>query len=527
MRSNLYRFRSCRRLAIAGAVAGSLAGCMTPAVDRAPPAPDRPWQPRTDASGEIVPGPAVKSGPPAPRGYVLPANPAVAALPQPAAPIDEAKVYDLADLIDLAESTNPDTRIAWNAARDAALAAGIARSTYLPHVTATALGGYRASDGRSTALGLSADDDGSAAGLVSSISLRWLLFDFGQRKAVVAGADQLTIVANIRFTAAHQQLIHAVSLAFYNYSATRARSVTARQSLVEAQEIQKAAEARLHRGIGTIIEVAQARQATAAANLAVVQARGGEEDAYATLLAAMGVSPLAKLTIADASNHQLSPALEADIDKVVASALGRRPDVLAAYATLKASAADVRAARAEFLPKVFVSGTGSYATGRLSVSAVPSATLDEGPTLNVSNRRFGATVLGGVSVPLYDGGSRRAALERARNREDSARLGLERVKENAIREIVAAQNGLRTSLAAYDAARELRVAAQTTFDAALAAFRNGVGSATDVALAQRQLLEARNVLDDSYSIALSAAATLALSAGELGGAPNAAGPAGQ
>ncbi|WP_049623050.1 hypothetical protein [Frateuria defendens] len=55
--------------------------------------------------------------------------------------LDGAKTYALADLIDLAESCNPETRIAWNEARRAALAAGMAASAYLPQLTASALEG--------------------------------------------------------------------------------------------------------------------------------------------------------------------------------------------------------------------------------------------------------------------------------------------------------------------------------------------------------------------------------------------------
>ena len=73
----------------------------------------------------------------------------------------------------------------------------------------------------------------------------------------------------------------------------------------------------------------------------------------------------------------------------------------------------------------------------------------------------------------------------------------------------------RGSLAAYGASTALTSAAQTTFNSALAAYRNGVGSITDVTTAERQLLAARNAATDAYSTALSATATLALSAGVL------------
>ena len=82
-----------------------------------------------------------------------------------------------------------------------------------------------------------------------------------------------------------------------------------------------------------------------------------------------------------------------------------------------------------------------------------------------------------------------------------------------------AENTLKTCLAAYSAATALTAAAQTTFKGALAAYRNGVGSISDVTLAERALLQAENAATDSYSNALSAAATLALATGALGGPP--------
>ena len=501
------------------ALATALSGCATSALDRAPAQPDRPWQPATTSSGEIVPGTSpARPAAAAPQGYVLPANPAAATMP--AAPtIDPTRTYDLPDLIDIAEATNPETRIAWNEARNVALAAGIARSTYLPRLTASALGGYQTAHGSGSALGLNGGQDLTASGSISAISLQWLLFDFGERSAIVEAVDQGTVVANILFTAAHQKLIHDVSLTFYAYSAARSRASSADRSLQDAQDVQRAAENRYKQGVGTVIEVAQTRQATAQARLAQIQAEGAAQDASITLMAAMGIPPLTKLKIADVTGRSLSPAMETSVEKIISAALARRPDVLAAYAAQKASLANVRAARAEFLPKFFVSATGAYTTGGLDVTAIPAVGASQAPTVNLSNHRLGATILGGVTIPLYDGGTRDAALEQAKARADNAGLALTRVKEEAVRQIVIADNALRTSLAAHEAANALLSAAQTTYDAAFAAYRHGVGSSTDVLVAERQLLEARNGAADVYSTALSAAATLALATGSLGTAP--------
>jgi outer membrane protein TolC len=192
---------------------------------------------------------------------------------------------------------------------------------------------------------------------------------------------------------------------------------------------------------------------------------------------------------------------------------------------VQASIAGLRAAQAEFLPKVFASGTGTRLQGSLNVTAIPG--IDQqlpivnlpSNQLGVSIQQLGGTALVGATVPLYDGGSRAALLEQARDRVDKAETTLTQIRNEATRQIVVARNTLKTSLSAYSASTALAAAAQTTFDAALTAYRNGVGSITDVTLAERQLLVAKNAATDAYSTALSAAATLALAAGVLGSAP--------
>ncbi len=450
-------------------------------------------------------------------GYVLPTDPALVAVP--AFPvIDPNRSYSLAELIDVAESSNPDTRIAWNEARRAALAAGIAESAYLPRITATAIGGYQGSRGQDSALGSSLDSSPSANGTVSAISLQWLLFDFGERGAVVDAAKQLSLIANISFTAAHQKVIYSVSLAFYADAAARARLDTATQSMQNAETVQTAAEERYRHGIGTVIEVAQARQASAQARLAVVQATGAAEDARLTLLTAIGYSPLARIKVTDVSGRTLSLSMWAPVESIIAESLARRPDVQSAYAAEKASLANVRAAKAEFMPKFFLSANGTYSSGNLDVTALPAAG-QQSPTVNINGNRWGGSIFAGVTIPIFDGGVRAAALSQARAEADRASAQMMQVRNDAVRQIVFADNALRTSLAAYDASQSVATATQTTFEAALAAYRSGVGSITDVTLAETQLLQAKNACSDAYSTALSAAATLALSTGTLGAAP--------
>jgi outer membrane protein TolC len=514
-----------RRLKRAVALAISsfcLAGCAISAVDMAPDRPDQPWNPATTSTGEIIPGAKAPPGGVNP-GYVLPSNAEVAAVPSPPPGVDLRRAYALPELIDIAQMNNPLTRTAWNDARKVALLAGIAESTYLPRITASAAGAYLTSEGNSSAtatagpvaVGANTSTSASARGTISAVSLQWLLFDFGARESIIEAAKQASVISNIAFTAAHQQVIYDVSVAFYLNAAARARAATASQSLKNAEAVEAAANDRYKNSIGTVIEVSQARQATAQARLIVVQATGGAQNTYLNLISAMGISPLTKLRVADISRRNLSPGMATSVERIISAALARRPDILTAYAAQKASLANVRAATAEFLPKVFLAGTSAWNSSNLNVTALP-AIGQEAPTVNLSGNRSSSSVFLGASVPLYDAGVRAARLMQAQADVDNANVMLVRRQNEAVRQIVLADNALRTSLSAYSASGELSKAAQTTFDAALASYRNGVGSITDLNIASTQLLQAKNAATDAYSTALSAAASLALSTGVLG-----------
>ncbi len=250
--------------ALTAALAASLAlsGCATSSIELAPEAPDRPWTAPTSARGEIVSSPA--RAPPPRRA----ARATTRCRPRPRWPrwrrprrsTRRASLHTLPELIDLAESSNPLTRIAWNDARNAALAVGIAKAAYLPQLSATAMGAYQTSHGSTSTLLGDASSDNTAHGTISALSLQWLLFDFGGRAARVEVAEQASIASNVAFTAVHQQVIHDVSVAYYRYDAARSRARSARQGLANADAILAAARARLKHGVGTVVEVAQATQ---------------------------------------------------------------------------------------------------------------------------------------------------------------------------------------------------------------------------------------------------------------------------
>ena len=88
----------------------------------------------------------------------------LAAIPPPASDLERRRPYTLPELIDIAQSNNPVTRNAWNDARNAALAAGIAESAFLPFVSAGIVQGWQKSHNEFPLLGSQVTNDVKAQG---------------------------------------------------------------------------------------------------------------------------------------------------------------------------------------------------------------------------------------------------------------------------------------------------------------------------------------------------------------------------
>ncbi|KGV08690.1 putative outer membrane efflux protein [Burkholderia pseudomallei MSHR4503] len=153
----------------------------------------------------------------------------------------------------------------------------------------------------------------------------------------------------------------------------------------------------------------------------------------------------------------------------------------------------------------------------------PPIVGQQAPTVNLNGSRYGGGVFVGVTIPLYDGGLRSAVLMQARNDADNASARLERTKDEG-------RSGQADRRRAERAARESRVARcggdarrrrADHCDAALDAYRHGVGSITDAMLARNDLLAAQTAYADSYGAALSAAASPALATGTVAQTPEA------
>ena len=489
--------RGLKRMAIAVSTTAAgallLTGCATERLDLAPPSPSQPW----------TPGPPSESY--RNHDFTLPADPAAAAL-TPQVAIDPQMAYPLPALINLAQQKNPDTRIAWEQARQAALAVGMVEATFLPMLSASVIAGYqKLRTPLPHSIGNYSDIDSTNSAVVPALGLQWLLFDFGQRSALAEGAQHLSWAANVAFNGIHQKIIHDVTHTYHLYGAALSRSKINVEMLKNSQMILDAAQDKRRNGVATVIEVAQAQQLVAQAQLNVVLAQGMEDDSRQALLRAVGLSPLSDIKVAYNEATPLPETVPRPTEAMIKQALSQRPDVLASYATAQAARSAVKATEADFLPKVYLAGALASGHARFETDGLPAAT----PQTSSSN------ILLGVRVPLYDGGIRLARVQEAESRLNVANEGLQKIQDDAYREIVIASNTLRSALESNRAALHLVKTASVTFDAAVEAYRNGVGTVTVANEAANGLLTAEQLQIDARASVFIAAANLAFVMGKM------------
>jgi outer membrane protein len=442
--------------------------------------------------------------------------------------VDRRKQYTLPDLIDLAQQLNPATRAAWQNAKQALALVGVSKSAYYPFLSLAAAAGYTrlfvpfpklevnqaalkkvlATGGPvQTAVTLTDGDPLHFDVLYQSeLTMKWLLFDFGQRDATVSAARESLLMANVAFNATHQRLVFEVSQAFYAYNLARESVKVAESSSQTADTVHSAVDARVNSGLATAPELLQAEQQLAQANFDLEKARGSERDAFVDLMEAIGLSPAVQIRVTEAFTGSVHFDLETPLATFVMRALSQRPDLVASLAKVRVAEDKIKGIKASYFPKISALGSVGYGEERTSFGA--SNTFDS------SAPSFGASLA--IELPLFDGFLRDRSLQAARAELQAASDQLEQARDETVRQVWKSYNDLRTAIRRGAAAAALLNSSQSAYEAILASFKQGLSTYTDVVTNETKLTSARNALFETQSAIYQAATGLAYAMGELG-----------
>ncbi|HEV2326470.1 MAG TPA: TolC family outer membrane protein [Terracidiphilus sp.] len=333
----------------------------------------------------------------------------------------------------------------------------LAKSALLPHVNATASGGMNTE--KVTGFGAQTISTGYHSDLFTA-SLSQSIFN-GQSLSAVKEADSRVRQSEAALASAQQAVALAVTQAYLGVLQAQANRRVAQQQSDLLETLDRRTRAMLKVGSGDIISVEEVQAQLDAARADLVTAGNAVETAKAQLqrLTHAPVGTLRDITSLEPIGPQpdaLGPWLE--------MALKNQPLLQQARAAQDVAEDQAKYARRARWPTLTLSGSGQHAAGTL----VAPVTINQvGASLN-------------LSIPIYEGGSIRAAarqagaLSRARSADlEDAQDQLKLATETAFRD-------LENSVAVFRAAQQAVASAKVSLDATREGHEIGTRSIIDL-----------------------------------------------
>jgi outer membrane protein len=436
------------------------------------------------------------------RPWVAPKQMPVLPSQQAAFAPDPSKSYTLAELVDLAERNNPETRVAWEDAKARAADLGISKASLYPTLAAVAL-----ADTSRGELFLYPDYVRQTSGTFSPVlALDYTVFDFGKRSQEIEISRSNLLAANFLFNDTHRKIIYEVMAAYYRVLNSKGQEDAQEANLKNAQTVRDAAEARLQGGLATLPDVLEARSAAAQADYDLQAAIGATEIAHGDLANAVGISPTSTLQVESIQSLTIPQDLPDTVDASIEHALAQRPDLLRQVEQLRAAEAEIKAAKTAYLPTLSLSGSGGLARTYTQQDLTPGV-------YSANQETWDARL--SLKWNLFDGWARENKLARARANQRQAAAVIATTRNQVENQVWSAYSTARTALRQQKAAAALLAAANESYDAALQSYNYGLRSQIDVVSAQRALAVARTADVNARAQLLAGIAALSFETGDL------------
>jgi NodT family efflux transporter outer membrane factor (OMF) lipoprotein len=256
--------------------------------------------------------------------------------------------------------------------------------------------------------------------LMSKLDAAWELDLFGGRRAGVAAAQAQADAAAAQWHDARVSLAAEVALSYVGLRACEAQVVLDAQNVAAARQIAELTQRKVEVGFESPANGALA-QATLSDTRARAQAQQAEcEVSIKALVALTGLDEPALRARLAARAAQLPRPAGFSVAALPAQVLAQRPDLAAAERQLRAAAANVDAARAQRWPRLLLTGAITFGAARVGGVQDSGLNWNLGPAL---------------TLPLLDGGRRRAEVDAARARLDEALATWQQRSRAAVREV--------------------------------------------------------------------------------------------
>ncbi len=437
---------------------------------------------------------AVPVDPPAAPGQFwlkLDALPEVA--PRAAPAIDTLRFDSLAALTSHALTHRAESRATWLGIQAEAARLDASRAEWLPTVTG------QFSFTRSQSLSSSGASVPVLHRYGPSLSLAWVLYDFGARAAGIEAQRYQLVASLLAGNRTLQDIVTGVETGWAAWVAARGGRDAQDEQVKALRASLDAVEARLAGGLASRADQLRARAALAEAQLARDAAERDFAKAEAALKQAVGMPQTQALVL----DWDSVPATGLDdsilLADLLAEAERQRPDLLALRATAARARAEAEAARAARWPSLALNASAGR-TFFLEDDRAPSSTNSVGLTL---------------SVPLFDGGRLADTARAARRSAEAADAQADAQRETIALDVANAYQDARYAQTARAGVVSQFASADESSRAAEARYKAGVGSLLEWLTAQADRARARQAQSQAESDWLAALSRLNHALGRL------------
>jgi outer membrane protein len=359
-----------------------------------------------------------------------------------------------------------------------------------------ALAGFRPTVGATATTGTTWTRNGGVSGTGSSwsvgIAVEQPLFNGFRTVNALKASESAVLAGRESLRSTEQSVLLDAVTAFMNVVREQAIVGLTAQNVDFLREQTRAAQDRLDVGEGTRTDLAQNQAAEATGvsdyNLAVANLNA----AIAFYFQVVGEQPRSLAAAPVAKNVPRSA------EEATNLAMNDNPAVIASQYNVDIGAFNVSILEGGLLPTVSVTGSVQRGTG----GAAPGITDS-------------ASVMGRLSVPIYEGGAISSQVRQAKERLGGLRIQVDITRDAVRAQAVSALGLLNAAQAQIRAAQAGVRAAQLALDGVQEERRVGQSTTLDVLIAQQALLNARVLLVRAQRDAVVASYTLLSAVGRL------------
>lgn len=379
----------------------------------------------------------------------------------------------------------------------------IQRAQQFPQLTAQA--GVTASDNRSSSSSNSGSGSGSGSGSSGKVGAEYTAglsvpsFEvdlFGRLRSMTHAQFERYLATEAGARATRLTLVGEIATSWLDYAADSSLLLVSQETVRSAQDSVRLTRIRLEGGIAPRTDLSQAQEILNQAQAALAQQRTQvAQDVNALqLLVGAPISP----TLLPASIEQAGPTV-AELPAGVSSyILLRRPDVVQAEYQLRASNADIGAARAALFPKITLTGLLGFASSALS---------------GLFTGGLGWSVGANAAYTIFNAGAGRANVRLTEAQRNAALATYQHTVQTAFREVADALARRATMDDQLAATERQQAAAADVLTLEEARYRAGIDSFLNVLDAQRSYYAVQQTLVNTRRTAAQNRVTLYQSLG--------------